>query len=71
MVWYRDGEIVNYTDRVFVAGYDASLMFTTVANGDAGVYSVLLTNNDGSVESINATLFITGIYIYIYLVESC
>ena len=41
VVWNRDGKTVNYTEKVFVSGYDASLMFTTVVNDDVGVYSVL------------------------------
>ena len=60
MVWSRDGEAVTYTERVYVSGYDASLQFAMVADGDAGVYSVRLSNDDGSVESTNATLSVTG-----------
>ena len=60
MVWNRDGETVEYTENVFVSGYDASLVFTTVTNDDGGVYSVSLSNNDGSEESISITLSVTG-----------
>ena len=60
VVWNRDGEAVNYTERVFVTGYDASLMFALVANGDDGVYSVSLSNANGSYDSVSVTLSVTG-----------
>ena len=60
VVWNRDGETVEYTENVFVSGYDASLVFTTVTNNDGGVYSVSLSNNDRSEESISITLSVTG-----------
>ena len=60
VVWSRDGEAVTYTERVYVSNYDASLQFATVTNGNTGAYSVKLSNDDGSVESTNATLSVTG-----------
>lgn len=60
VTWNQNGEIVNYTDRVYLSRYDASLMFTTVTNDDDGIYSVALTNPNGSVTSINITLSVTG-----------
>ena len=60
VVWHRDGEILEYTERVFLSGYDASLMFGSVTNDDGGVYGVTLTNDDGSVTSLNITLSVTG-----------
>lgn len=60
VTWNRDGEPLIYTERVFVSGYDASLMFTTITNGDTGVYSVSLVNINGGAESINVTLSVTG-----------
>ena len=60
LVWKRNGNTVEYTERVFVSGYDASLMFTTVTNDDGGVYSVSLTNNERSIESMSIALTVTG-----------
>ena len=60
VVWTRNGETLHYTERVFLSGYDASLMFATVTNDDGGVYRVSLTNDDESVESIDITLTVTG-----------
>ena len=62
VVWNRDGQTLEYTENVFVSGYDTSLVFVSVTNDDGGVYGVSLTNNDGSMESINITLSVTGIY---------
>lgn len=45
---------------MFISGYDASLMFTSVVNDDDGIYSVLLSNINGSIESVNITLDVTG-----------
>lgn len=60
VVWNKDGEVINYTSNVFISGYDASLMFTSVVNDDDGIYSVLLSNINGSIESVNITLDVTG-----------
>ena len=61
VVWTRDREPVTYTERVFVAGYDASLQFSPIANGDGGVYNVSLSNDYGGVvASSPATLTVTG-----------
>ena len=60
MVWLKDGDPVNYTDRVYVSGYDASLQFSTVVHGDEGVYSVRLANEYDEVTSSNASLLVTG-----------
>ena len=60
VTWYQNQETINYTERVFLSRYDASLMFATVTNDDDGIYSVLLTNANGSVTSINITLSVTG-----------
>ena len=60
VAWKRNGNTIEYTERVFVSGYDASLMFTTVTNDDGGVYSVSLTNNEGSIESMSIGLTVTG-----------
>lgn len=60
VTWTQDGDIVNYTERVFLTLYDASLMFNTVTNNDAGLYTVSLTNTNGSAVSINITLSVTG-----------
>jgi hypothetical protein len=59
VAWKRNGNTIEYTERVFVSGYDASLMFTTVTNDDGGVYSVSLTNNEGSIESMSIGLTVT------------
>ena len=60
MVWLKNGDPVNYTDRVYVSGYDASLQFSTVVHGDEGVYSVRLANEYDEVTSSNASLLVTG-----------
>ena len=62
VVWKKDGKPVNYTDDVFVTGYDASLMFAIVTNSDGGVYSVTLTNSEDTVISDSITLSVTGEY---------
>lgn len=60
VTWNQNEEMINYTERVFLSRYDASLMFTTVTNDDDGTYNVLLTNANGSVTSINITISVTG-----------
>ena len=63
MTWNKDGETLNYTERIFISGYDASLQFATVTNSDAGVYTVTLVNDYGGVVSSAATLTVTGTYL--------
>jgi leucine-rich repeat/fibronectin type-III domain-containing protein 5 len=59
VTWTRDGTPVNYTERVFVSGYDASLLFALVTNDDAGIYGVSLSNIYGEEESVIITLMVT------------
>ncbi len=61
VTWTKDDLAVNYTERVYLDLYNGSLHFADVELEDAGVYQCFASNINGSTESTNATLSITGI----------
>ncbi len=60
VIWTKDGQTVNYTQRMYLDQYNGSLQFANVQLDDAGVYQCFASNFNGSTESINATLTISG-----------
>ena len=63
VIWLKDGQELNYTDRVGLRVFDASLHFTSTELEDAGIYQCLVENVNGSASSLNATLSLTGMYV--------
>ena len=60
VTWTKDGEVLVYTDRVYLDQFNASLQFADVFLEDVGVYQCLASSTNSSVESANATLTVTG-----------
>jgi len=58
--WTKDGDIFNFTERVHLGVYSASLQFDSLELGDSGVYRCFAVNMNGSAESSNATLLVLG-----------
>ena len=50
----------NFTERVHLGMYSASLQFDSLELGDSGVYQCFAVNMHGSAESSNATLLVLG-----------
>ena len=56
---------LNYTDRLYLNLYNASLHIANVELSDAGVYQCVLENERGSDNSSEATLIVQGMIIII------
>lgn len=63
VTWTKDEEVLDFTERVYLDLYNGSLQFADVRLEDAGVYQCFASNINGSTESSNATLSITGQFI--------
>ena len=63
--WTKDRETFNFSERVHLGVYSASLQFDSLELGDSGVYQCFAVNMDGSAESNNATLLVLGEELYI------
>ena len=60
VTWTKDGEIFNYTERIYTRMYSGSLQFDSLQLSDSGVYQCFAANMDDSVESNNATVLVLG-----------
>ena len=65
VTWLKDGVPLNYTDRLYLNLYNASLHIANVELSDAGVYQCVLENERGSDNSSEATLIVQGMIIII------
>ena len=66
VIWTKDGEIFNFTERIYTRMYSGSLQFDSLELSDSGVYQCFAANMDGSVESNNATLLVLGKSLFKY-----
>lgn len=60
VVWTRDGVAVNYTQRVFLPRYSASLQFESLLLEDSGEYACYVENVNGSAQSDSGFITILG-----------
>ena len=60
ITWLKDGVPLNYTDRLYLNLYNASLHIANVELSDAGVYQCVLENERGMDNSSEATLIVQG-----------
>ncbi len=60
VVWIKDDEVVNYTERVSIRRYDAALRFINQSVEDSGTYQCIVSNSEGSNSSELATIQVLG-----------
>lgn len=60
VVWTKDGTVVNFTSRVYISRYDATLRFASQGVEDSGEYQCMLENVNGTAESSVATIIVLG-----------
>lgn len=60
VVWTRDGEVVNLTQRVFLPRYSGSLRFESLLLEDSGEYACYVENVNGSTQSESGFITILG-----------
>ena len=60
VVWTKDGVVVNFTQRVFLPRYSASLQFESLLLEDSGEYACYVENVNGSAQSGSGFITILG-----------
>ena len=60
ITWYKDGETIDYSNRLYLNLFDGSLHFSQTILQDEGVYQCEAKNEYGTVTSTEAILSITG-----------